>query len=136
MADITVTPASVLPSTNAGYGEGIAGATIIAGQSLYIDTADANKLKLADANAVAPANLLEGVSLHGASAGQPIKYQKSGLIEMGATLVKGTTYVLSATPGGIAPAADVVTGWTVNHVGVATSTTVMWIRIFNTAVTV
>lgn len=136
MADITVTPASVVSGSGATTADGIAGATLLAGQSIYIDTAASNVLKLFDANAVAPANAFAGIALHGASTGQPIKYQTSGLITIGATVVAGTVYVGSATPGGIAPAADIVTGWTVNIIGVATTTGIISMRPFSPGVTV
>lgn len=136
MADITITVASVLPSANAVRSWGTAGAAITAGQALYRDTADSNKLKLADANGVSPANDLEGVALHNASAGQPIEYQTGGDITIGGTVVKGTVYVLSATPGGIAPAADLAAGHTVNLIGVAGSTTEIKMRKFSSGVTI
>ena len=50
MAAISITAANVLKSSTGQVSVGTAGATITAGQSVYIDTSDSNKIKLADAN--------------------------------------------------------------------------------------
>lgn len=111
MADLTITASSVLASASAIVRSGTAGATITAGQPIYIDTADMNKLKLADANASAATAVVAGIALHGASAGQPLKYVvEDASFTPGATLTVGQVYVLSATAGGIAPVADLTTG--------------------------
>lgn len=127
--DLVVTPASVLFVSGQKKG-GIAGETLLAGQTLYIDAADANKLKLADAN-VTGKQTLAGVSLHAAASGQPITYQETGVITIGATVVVGTVYDLSATPGGIAPDADSIAGWKKSIVGVGTSTTQITLGVNN-----
>lgn len=109
MADLTITAANVVHDINAVYATGTAGATITAGQALYLDSGTST-LKLADANASQAAATCVGISLHGASSGQPIKYQISGDITIGATITVGGIYVVSATAGGIAPVADLTTG--------------------------
>jgi hypothetical protein len=129
MADLSITAASVLKGTGAVTSNGTAGATITAGQTLYIDTSDSNKLKLFDANASATTSVLAGVALHGASSGQPISYQTAGPITIGATVALGTIYIGSATAGGIAPSSDLASGWYTNILGVATSTSVITINI-------
>lgn len=131
MADITITATSVLKSTGAITASGVAGATITAGQALYIDTSDANKLKLADANLSSLAATVAGIALNGGASGQTIVYQLGGVITIGATVVAGTIYVASATAGGIAPAADIAAGWRTSIIGVATSTSVIKLNIFN-----
>lgn len=135
-ADITITAANVIPGAGATYHEGTAGATITAGQPVYLDSAD-GKLKLADANAAsADAATVKGIALQGASAGQPLKTQTSGPITIGATVTQGTIYVLSATAGGIAPAADLATGHRVTVLGVATSASVLQLQITSSGVAV
>lgn len=111
MADLTITATSVLASTNAQTAEGIAGATITAGQAVYVDTADSNKLKLADANS-ATASIVAGIALNGAAAGQPVEYvtedddfTPGATLSISAAAGKGV-YVLSDTAGGIKPAGD------------------------------
>lgn len=51
-----------------------------------------------------------------------------GPITIGATLTAGVAYYCSGTAGGIAPVADVTTGWYVTIVGIATSTTVLDVK--------
>lgn len=136
MSDISVTAASVIASSGAVRGSGTAGASITALQTLYIDTSDSNKLKLADANAASPAYIVEGLSLHAALAGQPIQYIKSGQVTLNAVLTTGLVYVNSATAGGIAPSADLTTGWRTSTLGIALSTTVLDVRIHNSEIAV
>jgi hypothetical protein len=125
MATLSITAASVLASASAVKTTGVAGATITAGQVLYKDGADSNKMKLADANGAAALRVVEGIALHGASAGQPITYvTRDPGLTVGATLVVGTSYMLASdTPGGIAPDADAAAGDYVTVLGVAKSTT-------------
>jgi len=111
-ADISVTAASVVASSSARFQDGIAGATLTAGQIVYADSSDSGKIKLADADASsATANVL-GITAHGASAGQPIRviiYDPS--LTLNAVLsMSAPVYVLSGTAGGIAPVADLAAG--------------------------
>jgi hypothetical protein len=136
MADISVTAASVIKGTGAQTGRGIAGASIAAGKTLYADTSDSGKLKLADANAASPAFIVAGIALHAAESGQPIEYQSGGNLTFNAVLTAGTIYVLSATAGGIAPASDLASGHKVVLLGVATSTTNLEMALNNSGATV
>lgn len=134
MADITVTPASVLKGTNATTETGIAGEAIDAGEVVYKKAAD-GKFWLSDANdATVAVNAAYGIALNSAAANQPVVVQTRGSITIGATITAGTIYVLSATAGGIAPAADLTTGWSRTILGVASSTTVIDLSIVNTGI--
>jgi hypothetical protein len=124
MADLSITVASVAKGSGASTAQGVAGATITAGQVVYLDSATST-YKLADANGAAALRSPVGIALHAALSGQPLQILTGGLITIGATLVAGTVYVLSGTAGAIAPAADVVTGWYLTIVGVPVSTTVL-----------
>ncbi|MEY9580961.1 hypothetical protein ABIE88_008537 [Bradyrhizobium diazoefficiens] len=124
MTDLVITAANVLPGTGAVTEDGLAGATITAGQAVYRDTDGTYKLADAD-GASALIRTARGIALNGGSAGQPIRIQKSGEITIGATLTGGVTYYLSNTAGGICPLADVGTGEYFHIVGIAKSTTVM-----------
>ena len=118
MADIAVTAASVLPgTTGADFENGTAGATITAGQLVYLDSTT-NTYKLADANASVLTAQVRGVALHASLAGQPLKIQRKGRWTVGGTVVVGTVYVTSGTPGGIAPTTDLVSGWFTAIVGI------------------
>lgn len=136
MADISVTATSVLKGTNAKTGRGIAGATVTAGQPIYRDSSDNNELKPADANASDATATVIGIALHGSSDGQPLEYITEGNLTFNAVLTSGTVYVASATAGGIAPVADLTTGWRTTILGVGTSTTNMYLSIFPSGATV
>lgn len=125
-ADLTVTAANVAKSTGARTATGEAGATITAGQALYI--ASDGQLELADADVLASAAAV-GIALHGASTGQPITYQTGGRITIGATTTVGQVYVVSTTAGGIAPYADLGTGDFPTILGMAPTTATIDIDI-------
>jgi hypothetical protein len=134
MADVTVTAADVL-KTDGATGKGTAGATITAGQALYIDSTDSSSLKPADADVEASA-VCVGIALHGSADGQPIEYQKTGTIDIGGTVTVGTPYFVSTTAGGIAPIADLLTGDYVTLIGIATAATDIKLNIDASGVTV
>ena len=109
MSDVAITAANVVHDINSITGTGTAGATITAGQLLYLDSGTST-LKLCDSNASQAAATCVGIALHAALANQPIRYQTSGDITIGGTLTVGGIYVASATAGGLAPVADLATG--------------------------
>lgn len=122
MADLTVTAASVLAAEGATILSGTAGATITAGQVIYKDTSDSNKMKLCDSDGgTAIIRTPAGIALHGADSGQPIDYCTEGDINVGATLAVGRIYVASDTAGGIMPSADLEAGDYTSVLGVATT---------------
>ena len=121
MADITVTATSVVP-ISASIQSGIAGETITAGQSLYIKAAD-GKLWKAQCDGTAEEATCVGVAMNGAAVNQPVAYVADGSVNIGATTSKATTYVVSATAGGIAPQADLIATNRISYVGYATDTT-------------
>ena len=136
MADITVTAANVVaPSGQENIRVGTAGEAITAGQSVYIDTADSDKIKLADNNASAATATAAGVSVTGAGNGEPVVYAIGGDYDTGGTVVKGGVYVVSATAGGIAPEADLASGNYTSVLGVASSTSNITIKINNSGIT-
>ena len=124
MADLTITAANVAKGTNAAVVTSyLAGASITAGQSVYLDSAT-NTIKLADADALASSAAV-GVSLNAAASGQPITDQRSGNITIGATVAVGVAYYVSTTAGGICLESDLATGDFPHFLGFATSTTVI-----------
>jgi len=111
MADLSITASQVIAGSDAIFFDGVAGATVTAGQPVYQDSVD-TLLKLADANlSLATANA-KGIALHGASASQPLRIQVAGTITMGAAAapVVGKLYKLSITAGGITPIEDTSAG--------------------------
>jgi len=136
MADISVTASSVLGASSAVKTHGTAGATITAGQVVYLDSTTST-YKLADADSgTAAAKVPVGIALHGASSGQPLTILERGNLTLNAVLTAGTAYYLSpTTAGGICPVADVTSGDDVVLLGLATSTTVLAVDIQVTGVT-
>jgi hypothetical protein len=118
MADLSVTAGSVVMVSGSNV-QGTAGATITAGQTVYYDSTTTTYL-LADANASGK-DVTAGIALNGASSGQPLVVFTGGVINPGATVVVGTIYVQSATPGGIAPSTDLASGWKTTILGVGTT---------------
>jgi len=126
MADLTITAANCVPVAGSLIGYGTSGATITAGQAIYLESSS-NTWKLADNNsATAEVRAATAVALTGSSAGQPIAYTtKDNSVTLGATMTAGVAYYLSDTPGGICPVADLASGEYPLVVGIATSTTVL-----------
>lgn len=119
--DLVVTSANVRASNNGGASivfSGTAGAAIAAGDVIYRDATD-NVMKLSDANAAAPANTVSGIALNSAATGQPVAYATLDPdFTPGAAVTAGEVYVLSATPGKIAPVTDLASGYTAIVIGV------------------
>jgi len=132
--DLSITASVVVPSSSARIAEAPCGATITAGQLIYLDSTDvdangSSKVKLADANsATAAVRSVAGIAISSASAGQRISYvyYDPALVIAASGLTANTIYVLSATAGGIAPAADVASGWYLSVIAVAKSGTTIF----------
>lgn len=131
MTDISITAANVKSGSNAHVVQGVAGTTITAGQVVHRNAA--GKFILSD-NDGAGLQKVDGIALNGAAEGQPLSVQTAGDITIGATLTAGTAYYLSGTAGGICPRADVTTGDEVILIGLATSASVMTLKIVDTNV--
>jgi len=134
MSDISITAANVVTSSSS-IRTGTAGASITAGQVLYVDSANGNVLKLASTASAAAAAAV-GVALHAAASGQPIAYQTSGEVTIGGTVAVGVPYFVSDNAGGLRPLADAGTGDYATLVGIGTSTTKIYINIVQTGATV
>lgn len=130
MADLSITAANVRAGTNATIQRGPAGASIAAGDVLYLDTvASPQSLKPADCNSGAagdPIRKVKGIAVNSAAAGQPVDYVATDAdFTPGGALTAGIPYFLSATAGKMCPLADVPTGGTATtfFIGIATSAT-------------
>jgi hypothetical protein len=135
MADVTVTAAEVLPDAGTQTIQGILGATVTAGQTVYLD-ASTNTWKLADANASALTANCKGIAMNGGVAGQPVTVCNGGTLDPGFTVTVGTVYVLSATAGGIAPADDLTTGMYTTILGVGITASQLKLQILASGVAV
>lgn len=133
MADLTITASQVLAPTDGSgdFFQGIAGGTITAGQSCYLDSST-NTIKTADANASQASAAAKGIATHAALSGQPVRLQTGGYITLGAGAAPavGTIYVVSGTAGGIAPAADLATGFYTTVLGVGASSNRLYLDMF------
>jgi hypothetical protein len=129
MADLSITAANVIAGSGAKIVHGTAGASITAGQVLYLDSA-AGTYKLADTDsATAAARSPAGIALNAAGTGQPVAVLTAGPITIGATVAVGDVYYLSGTAGGLAPVADVAAGDYPCVIGICTSTSVLNVNI-------
>ena len=128
MADISITAANVLPSAAAIINRNfLAGATITAGQPVYLDSTTST-WKPIDSNAASTGNELattKGIALNSAASGQIIDVcVKDTDFTPGGTLTNGATVYTSVTSGGITH--DVpTTGAYPTVLGVAKSATKM-----------
>ena len=93
-------------ATTADY---VAGATIAAGNVVYIDENDSKKIKPATTGSAALAKAV-GIALNGAAANQPVKVITKGTLENCATMVVGEAYFVSDTAGQVYPSPDYLTG--------------------------
>jgi hypothetical protein len=134
-ADLSVTAANVVPASGYQFVDGTAGETITAGQPLYLKASDTRYWK-ADSDASSATATVIGIALNGSSAGQPVRVQTGGDINIGATLTVGEIYVLSATAGAICPEGDLVTDDFVSILGVATTASNLKLRVFVSGVDV
>jgi len=132
MAAIAITAGSFIPSSSARIREGIAGATITQGQTLYLDSAT-NTLKLCDANARLAAATCVGIACQSVATGQRLEYVwEDPTLAIGATMVIGDTIWTSATAGGITKTfADNTTGIYTCVLGTANSTSTVNFAIIN-----
>lgn len=134
-ADISITAANVVPSSNAVISQGTAGATIAAGQLIYLDGDDTDsngkgKAKLSDCDsATATIRVVDGIAINSASAGQPLVYVTfDPNLTIGGSQTANVILILSSTAGGIAPSADLTTGEYLICIGVVKTATTIYFR--------
>lgn len=116
-ADYTVTTASVVCSDEAVIRRKFAAVTITTGKAVAVKVD--GTLDLYDANGATPLNVFKGIALNTGGAGQPVDYVESDPeFTPGFTIAAGAIVIGSATAGGLAPAADLATGWYLTIIGV------------------
>lgn len=135
MADVSVTATAVVPASDTQYADGILGAAVTAGQSVYYDSATGT-YKLADANASSTTAATAGIAMNGGAIGQPVKVAIGGSINPGFTVTPGAVYVQSATAGGIAPVADLASGHYPVIIGIGTTASNLKLSMFRGGVAV
>jgi hypothetical protein len=129
-ADLSQTPTSV-----AGFGDqiqGKLGGTVAAGQPVRKQS---DGSYVVSTNASAAGAIVDCIALSGGATGQPFTCQKSGNVNLGATLSVGKIYVLS-TAGAISPVDDVVATDYMTIICVATTASLCYLAIVNPSPTV
>ncbi len=113
-----------------------AGATITAGQAVYLDSST-NTWKLADNDLSAAGANARGIALNGAGSGQPVRVQTNGPVTLGAAaaMTIGETYCVDTVAGSIVPIADVGAAERVTILGVASTAAILVLKINATGVT-
>jgi hypothetical protein len=126
---------AVRPTANTQFSKVVYGATISAGQPLYLDSTD-SEYKLADANLSAAGASVKGIAMTpGVDGGYGIIATSGSIILVGTTMAIGETYYAGATAGEINPDADVTSGWYVSRIGTAASATQLDLSIKATGIT-
>ena len=129
MADLTITASNLVAGTGATIATGVAGEAIAAGDAVYIDTADNNDLKKCQHVGTALEANAVGIALAAALDTATVTYITEGDLCFGTLLGVGTVYVVSATFGLIAVAADAGAADYLTDLGVATGTAVLSVKI-------
>lgn len=108
MAAISVTPGNVLRVDGEVVNGYLAGATITAGQAVYVDSNGVVQvLTNATSAGSGVGSSVVGVALNGGSTGQPIQILKSGgTVNIGGTAAVGKQYC-AAPSGGFIPVDDI-----------------------------
>jgi len=130
MADLTQTAANVATGNSTRVSRVQAGEAITQGMPVY-KSASNSKYYQCDADAETSASAA-GIALSpaGADADYFVLAEGDGAnIDLGATLTVGETYVVSTNKGAIAPIGDLTTGDYVTHLGVASATDNLVLKI-------
>lgn len=140
MATITITKANVIPTSSTTRNSGIAGEALEAGQFIYLKSSDSKWYK-ADATTLEKSGNASAQNLRmclaDAAANQPIVYAEPGsLITIGAVVVKGIWYILSATAGKMANHGDLIAGEYSVSLGYAPTTSTFFFNPVPTGITI
>lgn len=131
-ADLTITAGNVKVVDNDSDVERVRfGEAVTQGQAVYRKDSDGKWYKTDCDSATAEVCEVDGVVLTPASTNEYGYVVTGGLMNVGATLTVGEIYVASDTAGGIRPEADNGSGDTVTIIGVATTTSILWVHPFS-----
>ena len=126
MAAISQTPSSIAIGADAQISKVVAGEAITQGMPVYLKTSDGKYWK-ADADTLAE-SLVAGIAVTPAGAADAsFVLQRSGLINLGATLTVGLEYYLHTTAGAIGVIGELSTGDFPCRLGFAT--TAAWLQL-------
>jgi hypothetical protein len=128
------TPVSVLPSDRAIIRTCTGGATIVAGDALYMDTDNTCKLAIASGGATSAALL--GIALNNGASGQKISYDAwDPALVTGFAVAVGELYVVSDVAGRISDVSGITTGSTTSIAGIGQTTTTIFLNPINSGQT-
>lgn len=132
MAVVTITASAVQPTGTTERGFGYAGESLLAGDMLRKDPADAASLKKAAYTSASLSGVV-GMALCNAADGQPVVYATGGEVTVGSVLTPGESYVISGTAGKMMPTSD-IDGVTpdqfITRVGTATDASTIKLDLF------
>jgi len=136
MADLVITASLVKPGTAANPIRGLASNAITAGEVVCV-LADGS-ITQADANAGSPLNAPVGIACCSAAGpGQYVMYVNlDNDFTIGATVISGEPYFLSANPGKICDQAGLTAGMLSTFIGIGKGTTKLTISLFPSGQTV
>ena len=115
--DITMMPSGVGTPTQSMT----AGESLSAGDLVYINTSDSNKIYKADADAVG--KMAIGYVLASAATDEAVTVYFEGINDQLSSLTVGTNYFLSATAGGVTATQPTSSAQIVQYIGTAITTT-------------
>lgn len=125
---------AVRPTSNTEFLNVLYGATVSAGQPLYLDPAD-NEHKLADANASATTATAKYIAITpGVDTGYGLVAKGGSIILVGTTMIVGEQYYVGPTAGQIIASSELTTGDRVTLLGVAASSTQLDLSIKATGI--
>jgi len=124
MADLVITAASVQKTSSTKTKDGVAGAAIVAGQFITRDPVT-RRMLLGDGDLVITDIKNSGIALNSAAIGQPVEFAWDGDVVVGAVLAVARVFILSSTPGGVAPVADLASGDFTTIIGLARTTSIL-----------
>lgn len=135
MAEISITASAVAPVADSTRTENrVAGATIAAGQWVYLDTANNSVAKLAQGDGTALEATVSGMALNSAVSGQPVQIATGGQVTVGSVVAAGIFYFVSSTAGNMELFTDVASTEKTSLVAYGASATVIEILIRNTGI--
>lgn len=126
MANLTITAANIVSTGTKG--EYTAGGSVTRGMAVRRNTSGLVVEALSDS--VANSTVL-GVALNDATTNQPVTVHTEGPLAFGAILVAGHAYYLGTASGTIKPVSDVAGTEYASLIGLATSTSSMYVKIIN-----
>lgn len=132
MANLTQTPANVAVGSTAEIRRVQVGEAVTQGQPVY---QSGSKFYQCDANDGVAKSIATGIVLTPAATDGYAVIVTAGLVNLGATLSRGTPYYVSATKGAICLHSDLIAGDYVTYLGTAETTALLDFRPDATQIT-